>query len=108
MEKMSHKKIFYKIFPKKAQAAIEFTFAFIVVVVMFYACVKALQWIGVAMIGPVGQHYQGLYSYPPGPDGGASTNNPRFNPVNQLANVDKKTMRPKMKLIFDGKLLKEP
>ena len=91
---------------KRAQATLEFAFAFIVLVVIVYGCVKALQWIGVAMIGPVGQHYQGLYSYPPGL--GASTSNPNFNPVDQLANVDQKTMRPKMKLTFYGDLFKKP
>jgi|GEM_PF-648953 len=102
------KRMLYKgNFRKKAQATLEFTFAFIVAVLLVYAGVKALQWIGVVMIGPVGQHYKGLYSYPAS-EGGASTNNPRFNPVNQLANVDQKTMRPKMKLTFDGDLLKGP
>ncbi|MDD3374218.1 MAG: hypothetical protein PHY73_00650 [Candidatus Omnitrophica bacterium] len=42
-----------KINQKKAQATLEFVFAFIVVMLIFYSCVKALQWAGIIFVRPI-------------------------------------------------------
>ncbi|MDP8265727.1 MAG: hypothetical protein P9M07_02140 [Candidatus Aceula meridiana] len=45
---------------RKAQVTLEFVFCFFIVMLIFYSCVKALQWLGKALIGP---HYQQSRAY---------------------------------------------
>jgi len=99
--KLSHRTKSF-ILRRKAQATIEFVFAFIVLVVMVYGAVKAMQWLGVALVSPIGKYHKGLYAYPHGE--GASTSNPHFNPVAQLDSAGANTFLPRMKLTFDGEL----
>jgi hypothetical protein len=36
----------------QAQATIEFAFAFVVAILIFYSCVRVIQWVGVALVNP--------------------------------------------------------
>ena len=89
----------------KAQATIEFVFAFIVLIVMFYGAVKALQWLGLALASPVQQYRDGLYEYPKDDPLGATTSNPNFDPREQLKSADSRMIAPRMKLTVDGQVL---
>ena len=40
-----------------AQVTLEFTFCFLIVLLIFYSCVKALQWYGKAIIAPHVQQF---------------------------------------------------
>ena len=84
-----------------AQATIEFVFAFMIVALMLYSCVKAMQWLGIALGSPVQNHYQGLYSWP-----GANNADPTVSPQQQLTAADTATTQgmPKLRLIFTGQL----
>ncbi|MFA6379298.1 MAG: hypothetical protein WCX16_05930 [Candidatus Omnitrophota bacterium] len=86
------------IFQQTAQATIEFAFAFIVLVLIFYGCVRALQWLGIVLLAPSTTHYQGLYSWP-----GAKDNCSTCSPVDQLNNVDAKL--PKLKVVYPGQVV---
>jgi hypothetical protein len=85
-----------------AQATLEFAFAFIVVVLILYSCVKALQWLGLVLGTPVQRHHQGLYTWP-----GATSSFPNYDPVKQLDAADAEANKgmPSLKLIFTGQLL---
>jgi hypothetical protein len=80
----------------KAQATIEFAFTFIVLVFIFYSCVRVLQWMGVALVSSTSSHYQGLYNYPL-----ATTSDPKAHAVEQLENINEKTL-PDLKIVYRG------
>lgn len=86
-------------FQQTAQATLEFAFAFIVLVLIFYGCVKAMQWLGIIAISPIQQHYQGIYSYSYTSQGNSSY----ASAVDQLSQGAKKF--PQLKLVFPGHLM---
>lgn len=91
-----------KIYQKRAQATLEFAFAFIVLVLIFYSVVRALQWLGPVLGSPVKLHYEGLYQ-------GATSNSPQFNYVAQLKKADEKckAQLPRLKLVYPGQLFSQ-
>jgi uncharacterized protein (UPF0333 family) len=88
--------------PRAAQATLEFVFAFIVLVVIFYGCVKTLQWLGVVLISPVNKHYQGLYSW----SGTLNAGSASYNYVQQLNSGDVRL--PSLRIVFPGQLFNSP
>lgn len=94
------KENFLSIKGPQAQATIEFVFVFIVLVFIFYSCVKALQWMGVAMVSSKGGHYQGLYEYPL-----TNSSDPGANAVMQLDGAIDRAM-PEMNLVYPGQIFK--
>ncbi|HOD12842.1 MAG TPA: hypothetical protein PLO93_04085 [Candidatus Omnitrophota bacterium] len=86
-------------FGQAAQATLEFAFAFIILVLIFYSVVRAMQWLGIVMLSPVQQHYQGIYSY----QYTNSANSSSASALHQLSHGDKKY--PQLKLVFPGQLL---
>jgi len=49
---------------KQAQATLEFAFCFIVVMLLFYSCVKAMQWVGIALVRPRIDHQEVMRNPP--------------------------------------------
>ncbi len=84
---------------KTAQATIEFAFAFIVVVLVFYGCVKVMQWLGLGLGTPVENHRAGLH----GQCQGAS---PSCEASSQLDESNFPSMSmPRLRAVFNGQLI---
>ena len=83
----------------KAQATLEFVFCFIVVLLIFYSCVKAMQWVGIALVRPSIEHKM-ITENPPDDDVWAGyLSNPLKLPKDELPDLD---------LVFQGDVLNSP
>jgi len=73
----------------KGQVTLEFVFCFLIIILIFYSCVKALQWVGITLVKTHREHtliHQGTTA------------------TQQLNNVSDDV--PTMQLMYTGRLMK--
>ena len=83
----------------KAQATLEFAFCLIVVFLIFYSCIKAMQWVGIALVRPSIEHKM-ITKNPPNDDVEAEF---LSAPLKQS-----KDELPELDLVFQGNILNNP
>jgi len=92
-----------------AQATLEFVFAFIVLMLLFYGVVRAMQWVGVVLGSSQNKHYGVLYSGSANTDLMQNTASQEismrgFNTLQQLGDSSVSPL-PRLKMTYDGQLI---
>ena len=84
----------------QAQAILEFVFSFVIVALIFFSCVRSMQWVGFALVRP-GLEQDEVKSNP-APDN-ADTWGWAWNALERPSGE-----LPDLKLVFNGELIKAP
>ncbi len=83
-----------------AQATLEFIFCFLVLLLIFYSCVRALQWVGVALVRAVSEQDQVAQNPPNDFDlNPGAIGQPLLQPSGEV---------PDLRLMFKGQLINDP
>jgi len=107
VEENKNGKMLIKKLPHKAQATLEFIFAFIVLLLIFYGAVRAMQWAGVVFGSSSNQHYALLHNGCTNTGALQNKNNwemAGFNTLQQLGDGSS-TPLPKLKMTYDGNII---
>ena len=86
----------------KGQVTLEFTFCLFVVLLIFYSCVKTMQWLGRALAKP-GIEHQAFREYDPGEGVGTRTASDMGSPL-EIPTGD----LPPLDIIYRGEPLVNP